>query len=158
MRLLPPPRGIADGRNRFVVAQDVQPEDLADGRREFERHLAAMLVVQRTDRVVHDAVIESEPSIGRDAPDVDVVALALAGMRMAMRMRGELHHVAVRDALAAAVRLAVGAGVRVAVAQVRLAPASARAGISAGVATAGVLALAAGVFARFPGLEQDAEA
>src|SRR4051794_37936526 len=109
-----------------------------------------MIVVQRTDRVVHNTVIQSGPGIASDAPDVDVVALALAGLRMVVRVRRELHHVAVRNALAAAVRLAVGAGVRVAVAQVRLAPTATRARMGARTATAGVLALAAGVFARLP--------
>src|SRR5574341_47608 len=156
--MMPPRPWFADGRNRFVVAQEVQPEHLAYRRRELERHLSAMIVMQRTDGVVHDAVIQPGPLVARDTANVDVLARTLAGMRMVVRVRGELDHVAVRNALAAAVRLAVDAGVRVAVAQVRLAPAAARTGIRARGVAARVLALAAGVFARLARLEQDAEA
>ena len=123
--MVSPPRRLAVLRHGFVIAHHIHPPDFADVRGELEGHLAAMVTVQRAHAAVDDAVIEPRPPVAGDAAHVDLVAVALLGGRVVVRVRRELDDVAVRDALAAAVRLAIGARIRVAVARVRLAAAAA---------------------------------
>jgi hypothetical protein len=138
----------------LVVTQEEDTRDIGEPPRELERRTTAMRVVERAETSAHYTMIESRPVGARNASDLDFAALAiLIAVLVVILVGGEVDGIRGLDALAAARRLAVAAGVRLAVTLV--APtASARPGVFPGLVAAGVLTFAAGLLSRLGRLEQ----